>query len=77
MTADLTAPAAVGSLGSRAACAPLTSRAPPTHPPTPSRPLVQIKSTTLDAWQMPWIELVARVGNVRFNAVWEARLTDR
>ena len=47
-------------------CTPFSAALPP-----------QIKSTTLDAWQSDWVNLIARVGNVRFNAVFEARLTDR
>ena len=39
--------------------------------------ITKIKSTTLDAWQGQWVDLMARVGNVRFNAVYEAKLTDR
>jgi hypothetical protein len=46
----------------------------PTHP-DPHPP--QIKSTTLDKWEQPWVDVMARVGNVRANAVWEATLTDR
>ena len=52
-----------------------TGSHPPPSPSSRSRP--QIKSTTLDAWQSDWVNLIARVGNVRFNAVYEAKLTDR
>ena len=33
----------------------------------------QVRSTTLDKWDAPSVEFMARVGNVRFNAVYEAR----
>jgi hypothetical protein len=36
-----------------------------------------MKSTTLDKWDSQWVELMARAGNVRVNACFEARLTDR
>ena len=36
-----------------------------------------MKSTTLDKWDCQWVELMARAGNVRVNACFEARLTDR
>ena len=46
----------------------------PHGPPPASTP--QIKSTTLDAWTPAWVDLMARVGNVRFNAVYEAGLSE-
>jgi uncharacterized membrane protein YgcG len=39
--------------------------------------ITKIRSTTLDKWEPATVELMARVGNVRFNAVYEAALTDR
>ena len=36
--------------------------------------ITRIRSTTLDKWDPASVEFMARVGNVRFNAVYEARL---
>lgn len=39
--------------------------------------ITKIKSTTLDKWEHPWVDVLARMGNVRFNAIYEANLLDR
>lgn len=36
-----------------------------------------VKSVTLDTWRPEWIETLARVGNAKSNAYWEARPTMR
>jgi hypothetical protein len=36
-----------------------------------------MKSTTLDKWESQWVDIMTRAGNVRVNACFEARLTDR
>jgi hypothetical protein len=38
---------------------------------------LQVKSTTLDGWTPAQVDVVAAMGNVRFNAAYEAGLVDR